>query len=68
VTEILNSQVIDLNPHEVTDETLAALTEEAQTQADGDLNDIKSISKVVIDTNEDGGLDSHMTVITEADA
>jgi hypothetical protein len=64
MTKIHSKRVIHLDPFTVQGETLAALEAEIEAQADDDIPDIKSISKVVIDSNEDGGLDSHATIFT----
>lgn len=64
MTDILNKQVITLNPHEVRDETLAVLEDELRRQADQDIEDIKIMQTIVIDANTDGGLDSHATIFT----
>lgn len=60
-------RVIDINPFEVSDETLAALKDEVHAQADDDLGDIDIIDVVVLDANDDGGLDSHASVFTVGD-
>lgn len=59
-------RVIHLDPHEVQDETLAALEAEIRDQTDDELGEIESIDTVVLDSNTDlGGLDSHATVFTK---
>lgn len=59
-------RVIDLDPYEIQDETLAQLKAEVQQQADADFSveDIEIIATLVLDTTEDGGLDSHATTFT----
>lgn len=63
MTDIHRKRVIDLNPYEVRDETLAALTEEIHAQADDDIHDIQTVQTLVLDINHDGGLDSHATLL-----
>lgn len=66
MTEILNKRVISLDPFEVQDETLAALESEIKSQANDDCPDIEQISSIVIDSKQDGGLDSHATIFTSS--
>jgi hypothetical protein len=58
-------RVIDLDPFEVEDETLAALEAEIRKQHDDELDSIENVSVFVLDTNADGGLDSHATVFEQ---
>lgn len=61
----LRKRSIILNPHEVRDETVAALEAEIREQAHGDFDNIETIQTVVLDT--DSGLDSHATIFVEGD-
>jgi hypothetical protein len=66
MTDIFRKRVIDLNPAQVRDETLAALEDEIRRQAEDieDDTNMVTIDTLVIDTRTDGGLDSHATVFT----
>lgn len=59
-------RVIDLDPHAVDDETLAAIETEIRRQSDDDLNEIEIFDVLVLDGRPDGGLDSHATIFTRS--
>lgn len=67
MTKIHSKRVIHLNPFQVQGDTLAALETEIKAQADDDIDTIQSISKVVLDCTEDGGLDSHATIFLSSE-
>lgn len=58
-------RVIDLNPHEIGDETLAALKAEVQQQADTELDTIEMLPTFVL--SGDDGLNSHAVAFTLPD-
>lgn len=64
MTDIHRKRVIDLDPYEVRDETLAALKEEIHAQANVRIDDIDIVDTLVLDSKRDGGLDSHATIFT----
>jgi len=68
MTDIHRKRVIDLDPFEVRDETLAALKEEIHAQTDDPVHDIQTVDTFVLDINHDGGLDSHATLLETVDA
>jgi hypothetical protein len=59
----LQRRVIEVDPYEVSDETLDALEHELIDQSDitPDMN-IELVNSFVLDARPDGGLDSHATV------
>lgn len=63
MTEIHSKRVIHLSPFTVQDETLAALEDEIKVQASDDITNIEAIDKFVLDSNTNGGLDSHAAVL-----
>lgn len=68
MTNNYRKRVIDLDPHDVREETLAELKEEVHAQSDDDLDDIEFIDTIVFDTTEDGGLNSHAAVFMGVNA
>ncbi len=64
MTDIYNRRVISLNPFTVDDELLAAIEAEVTAQSEDDIQHIEAIDTLVLDTNQDSGLDSHATIFT----
>jgi hypothetical protein len=67
MTEVFTKRTIPLNPHRVSEETLRALEREVDAQHDDQI-DVAVLDSFVLDTTEDGGLDSHATVFTDSNS
>jgi hypothetical protein len=66
MTDIYKEATISLHPERVSDETLAVLNDELQSQTNYTMPQIRGITTFVLDSN-DNGLDSHATVHVAVD-